>query len=90
MIKRVGKDLIRSLEEIINGLAYIAIDNTFCYRRREEYDSTTDFLLSYVTEDDYEDEIWSYLNNEEIETYSIMEIWNKVKEFIIKEAINHF
>lgn len=82
--------MIRNLDEIINGLANIALDNTFCYRRREEYDSTTDFLLSYVTEDDYEDEIWSYLNNEEIETYNIIEIWNKVKEYIIDEAINNF
>lgn len=82
--------MIRNLDEIINGLANIALDNTFCYRRREEYDSTTDYLLSLVNEDDYEDEIWSYLNNEEIESYSIIEIWNKVKEYIIDEAINNF
>lgn len=47
-------------------------------------------LLKKVTEDSYEDEIWCYLNHEEIETYSILEIWNKVKEFIIDEAINNF
>lgn len=90
MKKRGGKGLIRDLDEIINSLANIALDNTFCSRRREEYDSTTDYLLSYVTAEDYEDEIWRYLNNEETETYSIIEIWNKVKEFIIDEAINNF
>lgn len=82
--------MIRNLDEIINVLANIALDNTFCYRKREEYDSTTDYLLSYVTEDSYEDEIWCYLNHEEIEIYSILEIWNMVKEFIIDEAINNF
>jgi hypothetical protein len=82
--------LARDLDEIIDTLANNALDNTFFYRRREEYDSTTEYLLSYVNEDNYEDEIWSYLNREEVETYSIIDIWNRVKEYIIDEAINNF
>jgi hypothetical protein len=82
--------MVRDLNEIIDTLANNALDNTFCYRRREEYDSTTEYLLSYVKEDNYEDEIWSYLNSEEVETYNIIDIWNRVKEYIIDEAINNF
>jgi hypothetical protein len=82
--------MVRDMELIIKEIAFIAVENTYHYKNMEEYDSPTEFFLAYVNEDDFEADIRAYMTSEEVEEYSVIEVWNQVKEYIVDVAMNEF